>query len=111
VEDGGAVGPAKPAAEHASLSAYPEAVVEAGDEGSNTKVTVEADGRVVAVHDGDGGELLRVDVIEKCGAPSVGSPVVRHVSLEGGKISVVMGKHTFATIDLASKNVECTGSD
>jgi hypothetical protein len=111
VEDGGGVVSAKPPAEHASLSAYPGAVVKAEDSGSKTTVTVEADGRVVAAHDAQGQELLRVDMIEKCGTPAVGSPVVRDVSLEQGKIHVVMGKHTFAVIDLESKSVECTGSD
>jgi hypothetical protein len=111
VEDGGGISPAKPAKEHASLSAYPNAVVTAMDEGSKTKVTVEPDGRVVTAHDAQGQELFRADVIAECGVPAVGNPVVRHVSLEGGKVQVVMGKHSFASIDLASKSVECTGSD
>ncbi|MFH1438685.1 MAG: hypothetical protein ABIJ56_23450 [Pseudomonadota bacterium] len=111
VNDGAGAGPAETTGEHASQSAYPGAVVTTGDEGSKTTVTVEADGRVVVARDADGRELLRVDVIKECGSPAVGAPVVRNVSLEQGMIHVVMGKHAFATIDLATKTVECTGSD
>ena len=111
VEDGSGAEPAGPASEHASLAAYPGAVVTAEDQDSNTTVTVEADGRTVTARDAQGQELLRVDMLEKCGTPAVGNPVVRNVSLEQGKIHVVMGKHTFAVIDLESKSVECTGSD
>lgn len=111
VNDGAVAGPVEATKEHASISAYPGAVVTTGDESSKTTVTVEADGRVVTARGADGKELLRVDVIKECGSPAVGSAVVRHVSLEQGIIHVVMGKHAFATIDLATKTVQCMGSD
>ncbi len=78
--------------------------------GAAVQVAVAGDGRSVSSSDGDGKILWTVDVIAACGAPAVGDPVVREVSLKDGHVHVVYGKHSFATIDGAG-HIQCTGSD
>jgi hypothetical protein len=52
-----------------------------------------------------------VDVIKKAGAPTVGQPVICHLTLKDGKVAAVYGKHSFADFDLKCGKLLASGSD
>lgn len=104
--------PARPAATHASLAAYPNAVVALTEARSGTTVAVEPDGRVLVATDASGRELWRVDVLAALAREVDGNALIRHISLDPqGRIDVVMGKADFAVVDMASGKVRYVGSD
>jgi hypothetical protein len=72
---------------------------------------VKDDNRTLVAKDKQGKVLWEVDVIKKAGAPTVGQPVIRHMTLKDGKVTVVYGKHSFADIDLKSGKLLASGSD
>jgi hypothetical protein len=82
-------------------------------------VTDEATGIVVTVKDDErtlvarlGGKILwQADVIKSAGPPGVGRPVVRHLSLKGGAVTAVYGKHSFAELELKTGKLLASGSD
>ena len=76
-------------------------------------VSINDDGRAVVIAvEGREEPLHIVDVISLCGPPAVGEPTVRHAEQrDDGMISVVYGKHAFATVDPASGVVTCDGAD
>jgi len=96
---------------HASLAAYPGAVISCTDATSGTSFEVAPDGRTLVGKNADGKESLRVDVIEKCGSPAVGAPVIRHLAVTGSSLEVTFGKHSSASIDLKTMSLTCGGSD
>lgn len=51
------------------------------------------------------------DIIISCGMPSVGQPEIRYLKLDGDKIYLRFGKHTYAKVNIADGKVECLGSD
>ena len=99
----------KPA--HASLAAYPNAVVEAKDAASGTTVTVEPNGREIKAVDKGGKVLWKVDLIQALGKPSTGDPVVRHVAIRGGKVYVLLGKSLSGEVDLKTGKAVLRGED
>jgi hypothetical protein len=96
---------------HASLAAYPGAVISCTDAASGTTFEVAPDGRTLLAKNADGQETLRVDVIEKCGSPAVGAPVIRHLAVTGTSLGITFGKHSAASVDLKSMTLTCEGSD
>lgn len=74
-------------------------------------VAVKDDNRTLVAKDKQGKVLWEVDVIKKAGAPTVGQPVIRHMTLKDGKVTVVYGKHSFADFDLKSGKLLASGSD
>ncbi len=68
-------------------------------------------GRVLTATDKNGRVLWSIDVIEKAGPPAVGAPIIRHVSVVNGEISVVYGKHSFASFDPTTGKLLSSGSD
>jgi hypothetical protein len=52
-----------------------------------------------------------VDVIEKLGPPFVGEPKIRHLSMVGGKVAVIYGKHSFANFEPKTGKLLSSGSD
>ena len=53
----------------------------------------------------------RADIIKTCGTPFVGNPSIRYLKLEHDKISVVYGKHDFASVDITTGKIACLGAD
>jgi hypothetical protein len=53
----------------------------------------------------------KANIIAKCGEPKVGKAEIRFIKIDGNKINVVFGKHSFASVLVANGNVECLGSD
>jgi len=96
---------------HASTAAYPGAVISCTDAATGTTFEVAPDGRTLLAKNADGKETLRVDVIEKCGSPAVGAPVIRHLAVTGSSLEVTFGKHSSASVDLKTMTLACGGSD
>ena len=96
---------------HASLAAYPDAVISCSDTSSGASFEVEPDGRTLVAKGGDGSELFKGDVIAQCGSPAVGSPVVRNIAVNASSLEITFGKHSYATLDLKSRALSCKGSD
>jgi hypothetical protein len=59
----------------------------------------------------NGVQKWKSDVIAQCGEPKVGKAEIRFIKLEGEKINVVFGKHSFADVFVATGKIECLGSD
>jgi outer membrane protein assembly factor BamB len=78
---------------------------------SGTSVSVQADSHTLIAVDKDGKTVWKVDVIKAAGAPAVGQPVVRHLSLKDGNVRAIYGKHSFADFDLATGKLVASGSD
>jgi hypothetical protein len=97
---------------HASLRAYPEAILSVADAASGLTVAVADNGVVLTATDASGKEVWRVDVIAAIGKPSTGAPVVRHVSIDKpGLVSLVLGKHKYADADLRTGAITDLGED
>lgn len=80
---------------------------------SHTGITVQVKpgGRVLAAKDKNGKAMWSVDIIAKCGVPAVGKPIIRNLSVKDNKINVVFGKHSFASIDIETGQVDFLGAD
>ena len=87
--------------------------VDAGDKAAAPApvLRISSDGRAVEVKRTSDKEPLRVHVLDKCGDPAVGPPRVRDVRLIKGDIVATYGKHCWATIDVKTLAIECTGCD
>jgi len=55
--------------------------------------------------------LKTYKVIAKCGAPFVGKPEIRSISVDSKKVRVTYGKHDFAEIDILTDGLNCLGAD
>ncbi len=95
---------------HASLKAYPAAVISAKDSKTNVVLFVESNGRRLAALDKDGAVLWDVDVIAAAKVePPLGSPVIRHLRIQGDFVWVTYGKSDTAKVDLATGKTEYFG--
>ena len=83
----------------------------AGEDATGIVFPVGESGRVVRATDKAGHVLWEVDVIDKAGAPAVGKPVIRDVSVVDGEVVVVYGKHSFAHLDRTTGKLLSAGSD
>jgi hypothetical protein len=83
----------------------------AHDTSTGTYFRVNDDGRVLTATDENGRVLWAVDVIEKAGAPFVGEPKIRHLSVVEGKVAVVYGKHSFANFEPKTGKLLSSGSN
>lgn len=99
-------------------SAYSQAADESAkkrlsvnDEKVGISVGVKDDDRTLVAKDKQGKVLWEVDVIKKAGAPAVGQPVIRRLTLKDDKVTAVYGKHSFADFDLKSGKLLASGSD
>ena len=104
--------PPRPATNHASVQAYPEAVVSATDAASGITVSVEPDGSVLTARNAAGAVLWQADVVKQTGKPAEGTAVVRHVAPTGrGTVSLVVGKNRVVEADLKSGALKLLGED
>ena len=83
----------------------------ASDVQSGTSLYLDDNAQILIAESKDGKTLWSVDVIKECGVPAVGEPKVRTVTVQKGKVNVVFGKHSFATVDLKSGTIEYQGAD
>jgi hypothetical protein len=81
------------------------------DDGSGIIVSVKPDEQTLQAVDAKGKELWQANVIRAAGPPGVGKPAVRHLSIKGGRVTAVYGKHSFAEFDLRTGKLLSTGSD
>lgn len=96
------------ATEHASVRAYPNAIVSATDSDSGITVSVDRDGMSVTARSATGTVLWHGDVLKKTGRPSVGCPVVRYIKITAhGGVLLVIGKHRFIEADLRAERSSC----
>jgi hypothetical protein len=86
----------------------PPAVI---DSQSGASLYLYDNGQIITAKSKNGGTLWSVDVIKNCGAPAVGEPKVRSLTIRGGIVNVAFGKHDYATVDLKSGQIACQGAD
>lgn len=98
--------------QHASVLAYPDAIVTATDPASRITISVDTDGRSVSARSSDGAVLWRVDVLKETGKPSEGFPVVRRIEFtKQGKVLLIIGKHRAVEADLKSGEMKVFGEN
>ena len=85
---------------HASLVAYPNAVIVTNDVATGITIAVEPNGHELKATAKDGTVLWKVDVLKAWGRPAMGSAVIRHLAIRGEKIQVTVGKHMGGEVDL-----------
>ena len=95
--------------DHASLKAYPNAVIKAVDDKTGKIVKVKKDGRTVICRTKDGKLCWETEI-------DTGNTVIRDIRIaekEDGKsvITLVFGKHSFGQIDLETGQYSYSGSD
>jgi methyl coenzyme M reductase beta subunit len=97
---------------HASIHAYPDAIISATDAASGITVSVDRDGASVTARSSAGAILWHADVLKETGRPSVGFPVVRRIDITArGTASLVVGKHRFVEVDLKNGKMKMLGED
>jgi hypothetical protein len=98
--------------EHASLAAYPNAVISTSDPKTGMIFYVESDGRRLVALGRDGTLAWAIDVFKEADVkPAVGKPVVRHLRVDGGSIWATCGKHDSVRIDVRTGRARFMGSD
>lgn len=101
-----------PRFEHASLAAYPNAVISTNDPKTGMIFYVESDGRRLVALGRDGTLAWGIDVFKEADVKAVvGNPVVRHLRVDGGSISATCGKHDWVRIDVRTGRARFMGSD
>ena len=104
--------PKKVAATHASLVAYPNAVICLKDPKTELVFYVESNGCRLVALDKDGSLAWSVDVLAEAKfKPTQGEPVIRHLRLQDGELRVTCGKHDFAKVQLKTGKTEYVGAD
>jgi len=105
--------PAKvPRFAHASIAAYPNAVISARDPGSGMTFYVESDGRRLVALAADGSLAWGLDLFQEVDLRSaVGEPVIRHLRVVGGSLWATCGKSNSVRIDPRTGRAELAGSD
>jgi len=104
--------PTKPPANHASLAAYPSAVISLRDPGTGMIFYVESNGRRLVAFDKDAAVKWTVDVIGETKVnPLHGAPVIRDLHLDGDSLGVTYGKSDFAKVQLATGKTQYVGRD
>ena len=98
---------------HASLAAYPNAIITATDTVTGITVAVEPNGRELKATGKDGVALWKVDVVKAWGNPANpgGKPVIRHLAIRDGKVDVTVGKAMGGTVDLKTGKAVLIGED
>ena len=95
---------------HASLVAYPNAVIETTDVATGITVSVQPNGRELKAVGKDGKTLWKLDLLKIWGTPG-GAPVIRHLSVQGDKIQVSIGKHMSGTVEIKTGKDQFKGED
>jgi hypothetical protein len=97
---------------HASLAAYPNAVISLRDADQGTTFYVESDGRRLVAISRDGKPAWGVDVLNEVRvAPILGEPVIRHLNLVNGTLWATIGRSDSVRIDPKTGATEYAGRD
>ncbi len=73
--------------------------------------SVSEDGRAILVLKTANARPVRVPVIDRCGAPSVGHVRIRNIQLQTNSVVATYGKHCQATVSLRTLAITCNGCD
>lgn len=95
---------------HASLEAYPQAVITLKDKATKALFYVESNGRTLVCFDSDGRLKWALDVIATI-KPGRGPAVVRDLTMKDGKLWAICGRSSAGTVDPESGKVELAGND
>ena len=97
---------------HASVRAYPSAVISLKDPKSEIIFYVESNGRRLVALDKNGTVEWNVDVVESAkSSTGVGPQVIRDLKLGKGRVHVTFAKHSFADVQIDSGKATYLGSD
>lgn len=104
--------PKKVAATHASLVAYPNAVISLKDPKTELVLYVESNGRRLVALDKDGSLAWSVDIFAEAKiTPGQGEPVIRHLRLQEGELRVTCGKSDRVKVQIETGKTEYVGVD
>jgi hypothetical protein len=99
------------AAPHGSLAVYapaPTTCLFLKLDKREINVWVKADGHTLEARSLEGKPLWETDLEKACGR---GTPVIRFLTFDRGKLSIVFGKSSFASVDLKSGKLSGIGAD
>jgi hypothetical protein len=97
---------------HASLKAYPNAVITLKDPKTENLFYVESNGRRMVAFKKDGTVMWSVDMLDAIKVtPRIGQPVIRHLKLDEDRILVTIAKHDHAEIQTTSGTTKYLGAD
>lgn len=100
------------AAVHASLAAYPQALISLKDPKTGMIFYVESNGRRLVAFEKDGAVAWSVDVMAEAKIkPAQGEPVIRHLRLQGGALRATCGKGDEAKVAIKTGKTEHVGAD
>jgi len=102
----------KPTTMHASLAAYPGAIISLRDPKTGMIFYVESNGlRLVALSKA-GIVVWGIDVFQEAKiVPALGKPVIRHLKLEGDTLWVTCGKNDTVKVQAKTGKTEYAGAD
>jgi outer membrane protein assembly factor BamB len=104
--------PPKKAAEHASIAAYPGAVISVKDARTEMLFYVESNGRQLVAFDKDGAVAWSVDVMAQAKIkPERGAAVIRHLRVQDGELFVTCGKSHSYKVEPKTGKVQFIGND
>ncbi len=104
--------PKKGAAAHASLAAYPQAVISLKEPKTGMVFYVESNGRRLVAIDKDGAVAWSVDVMDEAKIKlNRGMPVIRHLRLQDGELRATCGKSYEVKVDIKTGKAEFAGAD
>jgi hypothetical protein len=99
-------------ASHASIQAYPQAVVTLKEPKSGMLFYVESNGRRLVAFEKDGNVAWSVDVLAEAKVkPARGAPVIRDLKLIDGALSVTCGRSDYARVQPKTGKTEYLGND
>ena len=99
-------------AAHASVAAYPQAVISLKDPKTGMVFYVESNGRRLVAFAEDGEVAWSLDVLAEAQImPVQGVPVIRHLRLQHGELRVTCGKHDEAKVEISTGKAEYVGAD
>lgn len=97
---------------HASLAAYPKAVISLKDPKTEMIFYVESNGRRLVALDKNGSVVWNVDVLAEAKIkPTRGEPVIRHLLMKDGDLHVTCGRSDWARVHLQTGKAEFLGND
>lgn len=97
---------------HASLNAYPNAVITLRDPKTKNLFYVESNGRRLVAFREDGTVMWSVDVLNAIKVtPKLGQPVIRDLRLDQDRLLVTFAKHDHAEVQTNSGTTKYLGSD
>ncbi len=97
---------------HASLAAYPQAIVSFKVPDTGALYYVETNGRRLVAFDKEGAVAWSVDILGETKMPSVrGTPVIRHLRQHRGSLRVTCGRSHEVEVDPTSGKTRFLGND